>query len=157
MRKPPAVLVCFVALAALVVGLTGCGSVQPTAVTVNGHRISQSAVDDELREIRDNKRYRDALQIGAIEGDGKAGTFNSEFAAQVVTLRIYYQLVEEELDRRGVEITAKDLEAARESAEGGLGVNPQTGASDAAAGRKVLAGFSDDYRDALVRREALVT
>jgi parvulin-like peptidyl-prolyl isomerase len=156
MRKPFAVLVCFVALVALTAGLTACGSVEPTAVTVNGHRISQSAVDDELRQIRDNKRYRDALGLSGIEGDGKAGTFNAEFAAQVVTLRIYYRLVEEELERRDVELTAADLKAARESAEGSLGADPQTGAADPAAGRRVLAGFSKGYQDTLVRREALV-
>lgn len=164
MRKPPAVLVSFVALVVLAVGLGGCGSVQPTAATVNGHRISQESVDDELREIRDNKRYRDALGLASIEGDGKAGTFNAEFAAQVVTLRIYYRLVDEELERRDVEITDDDLRAARRSAESSLGATQQTGQAEEgdtgdprAAGRRVLAGFSSDYQQTLVRREAAVT
>lgn len=157
MRKPPAVLASFVALVVLVVGLSACGSVQPTAATVNGQRISQDSIDEELRQIRDNKRYRDALGLGSIEGDGRDGTFDSEFAAQVLTLRIYYELVQQELDDRGVVLTDDDLASARESAETNLGANPQTGERDAALGRRVLRGFSSDYRDALVRREALVT
>lgn len=158
MRKPPAVLLSFVAPVVVVLGLVAgaCGSVQPTAATVNGHRISQESVDDELREIRDNRRYREALGLGSIEGDGRDGTFDAEFAAQVVTLRIYYQLVDEELERRGVEITDADLREARRSAESSLGANPQTGQPDTTAGRRVLGGFSDDYQRTLVRREAAV-
>lgn len=151
--KPPRFVAWFGALVALVAVLGACGSVQPTAATVNGNRISQESIDDELAQIRDNQRYRQAIGLGTIEGDGRDGTFDAEFAAQVVTLRIYYTLVEEELEDRGVELTDDDLAAARRSAE----TNLSGGAGDSAAGRRVLNGFSDDYRDTLVRREALVT
>jgi parvulin-like peptidyl-prolyl isomerase len=159
MRKPPAVLASFVALVALVLGAASCGSVEATAATVNGHRISRDTVDTELRQIRDNKAYRQALGLGKIEGSGKGGTFDAEFAAQVVTLQIYYELVDEELDRRNITISDKDMSAARTSAETSLGSDPQTGqggADAAAKGKKVLDGFSRDYQETLVRREAAV-
>jgi parvulin-like peptidyl-prolyl isomerase len=134
--------------------------VESTAVTVNGHRISRDSVDEELGQIRDNKSYRDALGLGKIEGSGKSGTFDAEFAAQVVTLQIYYQLVEEELDRRKIAITDEDMSAARKSAEASLGADPQTGQAGAdsqSKGKKILDAFSRDYQETLIRREASVT
>jgi foldase protein PrsA len=142
------------AVLALALLATGCGSVRPTAVTVNGERISQESVDDELRQIRDNEDYRQAVNIAEVEGTGRDGTFNAEFAAQVVTLRIYYKLVEQELDERGIEITAEELRAARDELELQVSQDPQTGQPDAARGKKILAAFSPSYQRVLVRRQA---
>jgi hypothetical protein len=52
---------------------------------------------------------------------------------------------------------SRRIASARRSAEANLGANPQTGARDPSAGRRVLQGFSSGYRDTLVRREAMVS
>ena len=154
MRKLPFVLGALVV--ALAVLVSGCGSVQPTAVTVNGERISQESVDEELRQIRDNEGYRKAINVAVIEGAGRDGTFAADFAAQVVTLRIYYQLVDQELEERGVEITPEDLRKAREEVELQVSQDPQTGAPDPAVGKRIIGAFSKSYQDTLVRRQAQV-
>lgn len=136
---------------------TGCGEATAYAAKVNDATIKQSSVDDELRQIRDNADYVKALQLTDIEGKGRSGTFNSGFAAQVVTLRIYYALVHDELAKRDVQITDADRTKARDEVAEQIGADPQSGAGGNAAvanGRKVLKGFSKDYQDLLVRRQA---
>jgi len=52
----------FVGLVALLalVGVA-CGSLQPYALIVNGSRIPQHDIDNELKAIRGNARYLDAI------------------------------------------------------------------------------------------------
>lgn len=126
--------------------MSACSSVAPAAVTVNGTRVSERSVTDELAEIAGNRRYRQALGLPDVSGTGRQGTVKAAFAAQVVTLRIYYTLVEQELARRGVKVGADALAAARRELVAGLGP----------AGEQVLRSFPASYRDALVRRNAAV-
>ena len=145
---------------ACAVALSACGiPLAPTAATVNGVRISQSAIDDELTQIRDNPRYLQALGLARdrVVGKGKAGTFDAAFAAQVLTFRVYYSLVTQDLERRHVKVTAADLADARRTVQAQLvPQNQQTGQpeGDAADGAKVLRTFSSDYQRTLVRRQA---
>lgn len=135
---------------------SACSSVSPAAVTVNGQRISERSLTDELVEIRDNDLYRKALALPDIGGAGREGTFQAAFTARVLTLRVYYALVDQELARRGVAVTRADLDAARRELARGLGTDPGTGRPVDGLGERVLNGFSRRYRDDLVRRNAAV-
>lgn len=136
--------------------LSACSSVSAAAVTVNGVRISERSLTDELAEIRDNELYRRAIALPDVEGEGLDGTVRAAFTARVLTLRVYYALVEQELDRRDVTLSAADLESARRELAAGLGNDPGTGRPVRGLGERVLNGFSRRYRDDLVRRNAAV-
>lgn len=148
------VLACAGLAGALV--LSACSSVSPAAATVNGARVSERSVLDELAEIRDNELYRRALNLPDIGGTGREGTVRAAFTARVLTLRVYYTLVEQELARRGARLTRDDLDSARRELVAGLGTDPRTGEPVAGAGERVLNAFSRRYRDDLVRRNAEV-
>lgn len=152
-KRLPLLSAVFVALAVL---LSACSAAQATAVTINGDRVSRKSVDDEMIQIRDNKRYRDAINLPDVEGTGKKDTFKTEFAAQVVTLRIYYALVHQELEKRHIEVTDADLKAARAEVENQVSNDPKTGQPTKGLGKKVIDGFSSDYQDVLIRRQAEV-
>lgn len=147
---------------AAAVGLVGalvisaCSSVGAAAVTVNGQRISERSLTDELTEIRDNDLYRKALGLPDVGGAGREGTVQAAFTARIVTLRVYYALVDQELERRGVALTKADLEAARRDLVAGLESDPATSGGVAGFGERAFAKFSARYRDDLVRRNAAV-
>jgi parvulin-like peptidyl-prolyl isomerase len=145
--------VCLVAVAAGV-SAAACGSLGPTAATVNGTRISQEAVEEELEAIGANAAYRESIepQIGApILGEGR-GTFSATFAAQVLTRQIFFELVRQEVARRSLGVPRDALDQALGQAEEQVG------------GAEVFRQFPSSYRETLVRhfahvnvlREALV-
>lgn len=152
-KRLPLLSAVFVALAVLA---SACGSAQATAVTVNGSEISRKSVDEEMIQIRDNKKYRQAINLPDLEGTGKKDTFKAEFAAQVVTLRIYYALVHQELGKRDVKVAEADLKAARAEVENQVGTDPRTGQPAKGLGKKVIDGFSADYQEMLILRQAEV-
>ena len=63
-------LVCLLALVAVVA--VACGSLQPYALIVNGHRIPQRDVDNELKAIRGNARYLDAIDPSRRRNRGRS-------------------------------------------------------------------------------------
>ena len=134
-------------LAALVV--TGCGDVAANpAATVNGEELSIDSLQVELDAIRENEDYRSALEQahGAeFAGAGK-GTFGAQFTARVLSLRVYYELLEQGLAERGVEVAEADLDEAEDAVRQQLS---QFG--DGMFGR-----FPASYRRQLVRQEAVV-
>jgi foldase protein PrsA len=148
-------VVAFVASVVLAAG--GCGVNETTAVTVNGHRVTQSSLDDELSAIRDNEEYRTAVEQGlqgrgaayGVLGQGK-GTFSSAFAADVLTRRVYFELVRAEVQRRRLKVTGNDLGKARES------LAYQIGRGDVSRGRAILGRFHGDYVDDIAQRQAEV-
>src|SRR3954470_12633097 len=91
-------------LVLLAVVASACGSTEARAATVDGKDISSSSLQDELKAIKANTAYRKALEKPeaqggygfSIGGAGK-GTFNNEFAAQTLTLRVYSDLIERDL------------------------------------------------------------
>jgi parvulin-like peptidyl-prolyl cis-trans isomerase-like protein len=136
----------FVCLLALVAVLgVACGSLEPYAAIVNSHRIPQKDVDNELKAIRGNARYLDAIDPSRrqILGSG-TNTFNADFTAQILTRRIYYELVHDELERRHLVVTDKDLTAARQTVIGQFN------------GPEVFDAFPISYRHTLERRSAEV-
>src|SRR5207249_925700 len=135
-------LAVFAALAAL--SGAACGTLGPAAATVNGTHISQRDFDEELRQIADNKTYRQSIeQRLPVLGQGR-GTVDASFAAQVLTRRILFELVHQEVERRHLKVTATDLSRARQD------IVQQVG------GQKVYAAYSSTYRKLLTRRFAEV-
>jgi foldase protein PrsA len=134
---------CLVALAALV-GVA-CGSLQANAATVNGTRITQKDVDQELKAIKANSKYLDALDPSRkqILGSG-TNTFNSEFTAFVLNQDIDYQLIDSEVARRKLKPAAADIDRAKQT------VIRQVGGED------VYNAFPKWYQDKLQQRFANV-
>ena len=105
-------LVCLVALLGVVAA--ACGTLQPYALIVNGSRIPQRDLDNELKAIRGNGRYLDAIDPSRrqILGSGN-GTFNANFTAFVLNQDLDYQLVHNELGKRKLNVTPADLDQAK--------------------------------------------
>lgn len=95
-------------LVVLALGASGCASVRAAAVTVNGHRVSQTSVDRELRAIAENKLLR--LAKGR-------GTLSSGITATWLSVLVQQQVVDREVERRHVTVTATDRQEARAEAE----------------------------------------
>jgi hypothetical protein len=133
-------------VAALV--LAGCGDVaEPPAATVNGVRIPERSLLDEVRAIRSDEqlRQRNEADFGMPLAGTATGTFDSTFTSQVLQLQIYFELIEQELDDRDIELTSRALDAARDRV-----------VERAAADGLDLEAVPDDHLDRIVRREALI-
>jgi len=105
-------LVCLVTLFAI--GAAACGTLQPYALVVNGHRIPQRDIDNELKAIRGNARYLDAIDPSRrqILGSG-TGTFNADFTAFILNQDLDYQLVHQEIARRKLKVTPAEVDQAK--------------------------------------------
>ena len=132
-----------------VLALGGCSSVTDTqAATVNGDTITADDVEEELLAIRSNDGYRGAVERSLAEqglsvtGQGE-GSFDTAFAARLLSLGVFFELIDQEARDRGIGVSAADMEDAR----------PATVAS--VGGEEVFAAFPEDYREELVRRQAL--
>ena len=133
-----------VALGLVLVLLAGCGSVGSYAAKVNGHNISQSSLEDEMRSIAANDAYVKQIEARLpVRGSG-AGTFDAVFTGQILGRQIQYVLVDRELAKRKLKVTDADLKAARGE------VATQAG------GEEILNGFSKQYQQTLVERAAKV-
>jgi parvulin-like peptidyl-prolyl isomerase len=148
-RRPWFVLL--VVLPALLAA-AGCSSTtSTTAATVAGTDISKASIDQDLKAIASSDAYRSALEQSygtVMAGDGE-GTYNAAFVAQVLSLRVYYQLIEQALAKAGVTVTAADQSAADTA------VTQQF--AGVSGGQAILDGFPKGYRDELVRQQAVVT
>jgi foldase protein PrsA len=135
------------ALVASVVGLAllataACGSVAPYAAKVDGARISEDTLVDELRSIAANEDYLTLVEERQpVRGTGQ-GTFDSAFTALALTRQIYYTLIATELDRRKLSVGDSDLTAAKALVVQQLN------------GEEVFNKFPKSYQDELVRRQA---
>jgi foldase protein PrsA len=138
-------LALFVVAASLV--LAACGAVTPFAAIVNGERIAQKDLDSELKAIRGNKAYVQALQTQAglnIQGTAK-NTFDMAFVTRVLNRRIYYTLIHQEVARRKLKIDDAAVTAARRDAETQLG------------GPEVARGFTKAYLQYTAETTAEIT
>jgi len=128
---------------------SGCSTLGETpAATVNGIEISADSIQDELRTIRDNDEYRQALEqsYGAPTSGAGEGTYDAQFVAQLLSLRVYYELLDQELEERGVELSEDDVLAGREVVEQQV----------ASLGEDVFESFPEEYQERLARQQALV-
>lgn len=136
---------CAVALAVALLAGAACSNLGPYAAIVNGERISQKSLDEELNAIKSNEIYRRAIEAGQtkIVGSGE-GTFDLAFVARVLTRDIYYELIHQGIEARKLKITDGQLSAARREVIARL------------EDERVLAAFPKAYQDVLIRRSAEV-
>ena len=134
-----------------VLALAGCSAVSDTrAATVNGDVISAEELEDELLAIRGNESYRGAVERSlaqqglSVAGEGE-GSFDTAFAARLLSLGVFFELIDQEARARGIGVSAADLEDA----------GPATMAS--VGGEEVFAAFPEDYQEELIRRQALAS
>ena len=136
-----------VALAGLtavaVIAAAGCDSVRPFALRVDGEETSQSSVDRELDALADNE----AIAAGGANVNDSEGTLRSDVTAYWLTLLVEQEVIDKEVQRRDLDVTAADREAA-------------TNDINAEFGPQVFEAFPDWLRDRLQgrygRRAALV-
>jgi parvulin-like peptidyl-prolyl isomerase len=123
-----------------VTAVTGCSAVRPPALTVNGSDVSRSTVDEELQAIADNPGLQD--QIASSDG-----TIKSSGSTIWLTQITRQEVIDREVSRRGIEVTAADRRAGLAQAENFFG--PQ-----------VFAEFPEWFRDRAVagssRQQALL-
>lgn len=142
-RRPSAIL--GAALVAVALLASACGDVvEPPVATVEGTRISADDLDGELDAIAANGAYVEALGGVQVAGAG-TGTRDAQFVARILTVQIYYELVEDELARRRITIGQAELDAARPDAV------------EQAGGQEVFDAFPVSYQEAQVRRLAQVS
>ncbi len=122
-----------------------CGSLQPYALVVNGSRIQQHDIDNELKAIRANGRYLDAIDPSRrqVLGSG-TGTFNSDFTAFILNQDLDYELVHQEVLKRKLQVTPADRDQAKST------VIQQVNGQD------TFNAFPKWYQDKLVQRFAEV-
>jgi parvulin-like peptidyl-prolyl isomerase len=131
---------------------TACSSsTSTTAATVAGVDITKSSIDEDLSSINSSDAYRSALEqsYGVQMAGASKGTFSTAFTAQVLSLRVYYQLLEGALVKAGQKVTAADQTAADAA------VKQQF--AGVSGGADILNGFTKGYRDELIRQQAVVT
>jgi hypothetical protein len=132
--------------------LSACQGTAPVAATVNGHRITQSAVDSELNAIVANKDYTAAIEASntPVVGKGKSGTFDLAFTNRVLARQILYELIHEEVVRRHLVIGPAQIKAAAADQLTQIG-------KDASGQRDLFPEFTPAYQDLLSRRGAEFT
>jgi foldase protein PrsA len=144
-------------LLALAVLAPACSTFgEAPAATVAGTEISVKSIESEIKTIQTNKQYRDVLEqsYGApTEGAGGKGTFDAAFVAQVLSLRVWYQMIEEDLKHRDVPITDDVMQTATQAVEQQFASLDPDPSDDA---NPVLDGFPKDYRKQLIHQRALV-
>ena len=98
---------------------SACDTTSSNAATVNGHDISSSSLTDELKTIRCSSAYRTVLEqsYGGQLAGASEGTFDANFAGSLLTVRIYYRLLESALATKGVKVTDTDVETARKDTD----------------------------------------
>lgn len=123
-----------------------CKSAEPYAAKVNGVTLSKADLDAELKAIKGNEQYLEALEGSGVSVSGTGtGTFDSAFVARVLTRRIYLELIHQEVVKRELKVTAADLDAAKEQLVGSIG------------DEKTLDEFPKRYLDEITRTTAEVS
>ena len=131
-----------VALAGVVVVAVvaaGCSSVRPPALSVNGSEISRDSVDRELAAIADNPDLKGQIS-------GTEGTIKSSGSSIWLTHVVTQQVVDREVQRRGIAARAADRRAGQSQAANFFG--PQAFAA-------FPKWFRDQTTDEFARQQAL--
>lgn len=133
------------AVGVLALAGAGCNTTAPYAATVNGATISQGDINSELVAIRSDPAYLNQIQSQSqVTGAGQ-DSFDSSFVAQVLNRQIVFQLVHQEVVRRGITVSGQDLNLSRGDTASALG------------GANVLSGLPASYQNTLIRHSAEVT
>jgi hypothetical protein len=130
--------------------LAGCASTTAYAALVNGSVISESSINQELTDISHNQLFVKAIDQQSqtkVEGAGPR-SYNKVFVAEVLTGRIEYELVHQELARRNALPGSSELQQAQPVVVQRYSLqNPGD----------LYHAFPTGYQDTLVRRQAEVT
>lgn len=124
--------------------LAGCGTFDTYAAEVNGERITQDELNDELEAILGNEDYLEQVDQGFASRGGERAvgegrdTFNTVFVAAVLDRRIGFELIHQEVLRRDIAVTPARRQETRDDLEESYG-------------EEVFAAFPESYRDDLVR------
>jgi len=139
-RKP---LLSLLALALLAPACSTFGE-QPAA-TVDGVEISVDDVKADIDAVTTNQEYRESIedQYGEIEGDG---TFDAAFAAQLLTLRIYIELLDQHLEDEGIEVPQDLLDQVEEEVRSSF--EGQSG--------NIYDEFPAEYQETVVHQQAVI-
>mgnify|MGYP002631530572 FL=1 len=130
-----------VALVAAVVGAVFLvrSSDGPTAFTASGASVSQATIDDELRNLDENKELNKLLaQSSGASASTSPGSLSSEFASSWVSLRINQVIAAQTVKNQGITITSEDIAVAQELALRLFG-SPE-----------IVAAFPKDFQEELV-------
>lgn len=131
-----------VVLVAAVVGVVFLvrSSDGPTAFTASGASVSQATIDDELRNLDENKELNKLLaQPSGASASTSPGSLSSEFASSWVSLRINQVIAAQTVKNQGITITSEDIAVAQELA---LQIFDNS--------QKVVAAFPQDFQEELV-------
>src|SRR5687768_5322292 len=135
------------ALLALTLLASACSAFgEAPAATVEGREISTDVLNLEVEIIHGNDEYREALEGSfgrPVTGDG---TFDAAFAAQILTLRVYYDLIEDDLASRDVEVSSDAIAQASQEIEQQF----------ESLGPDVFSTFPKRYREQLIRQRAIL-
>lgn len=133
-------------LLVLAVAASACSALgEAPAATVDGHEISLDVISDEIDIIEANDAYRNALEESYGKQITEGGTFDAAFAAQLLTIDVYYEVIERDLERRGVEISAEALATAEAEIANQFGSRPE-----------ILEAFPESYQQQLHDRRAMI-
>jgi len=131
-----------VVLVAAVVGVVFLvrSSDGPTAFTASGASVSQATIDDELRNLDENKELNKLLaQPSGASASTSPGSLSSEFASSWVSLRINQVIAAQTVKNQGITITSEDIVVAQKLA---LQIFDNS--------QKVVAAFPQDFQEELV-------
>jgi hypothetical protein len=136
-------------------GASGSGA--PPAATVGDSEISAEVLVDEVEAIAGNAPYVEAFEAAAASGggtmifadEGDGDEFVTQFVTDTLGVRIQYEIVGDEVERRGIEVTEACTALAQEALVARF-TSPDAGVD----GDELLAGFGEDYSDYLVERHA---
>jgi parvulin-like peptidyl-prolyl isomerase len=126
-------------------GLGACKSAEPYAAKVNGVTLTKSDLDRELDAIRNNKAYAKLIEQAGTNVTGTGdGTVDATFVARVLSRRILFELVHQEVVKRHLKLTTEAKNAAKEQVVSSIG------------DQKTLDKFPKDYVAELERTNAEV-
>lgn len=136
-------LASFVALSLFTLG--ACKSAEPYAAKVNGVTLTKADLDRELNAIRDNKDYAKLIEQAGTNVNGTGNdTLDATFVARVLSRRILFELVHQEVLKRHLKLSAEAKSAAKQQVVSSIG------------DEKTLDKFPKAYVDELERTNAEV-
>ena len=134
----------------LVLLTVGCSEARPDAATVNGVGIPRAEFEDHLQAYVDNDEFQSYIASAngpTVVGPGGKGTITMEFTDNRLTLAILYELIRQEVESRGLEVTPEMLQEAEAQAK--VEFAPEGPAADA-----VWAQFPSWFQERAVENTA---
>ena len=141
MKRLLILMACAVAFA------SACTKPAGVAANVNGVRITNKSLVDELNVIKNDSDLTAYYQQGGASVVGKKpGTFDGDFVSQLLSVRIQYELLRQDLQHRHLTPDDTCRAAGQDDAYSELGNG------DLEKGRQILAKIPSWYRDEIVAR-----